>query len=200
MAAGRTLMRVIPHLRLPALRAGADLSVVQLMGGFDSPTENNPVSSLHELAVRLGIRGHYLQLPLYAPSQAAARAMEQHYIRGGFERLWKRCTLVVTGVGITGEASLYRREGVMSRERMQAVVAAGAAGDFFGRWFDESGRFLDIEVNRRVISIPPEILKALPRKILVAQGEEKVAAIRGALATRLVDFLVTDERTAAVVL
>jgi DNA-binding transcriptional regulator LsrR (DeoR family) len=47
------------------------------------------------------------------------------------------------------------------------------------------------------VGLDPRALAAIPKRIGVAGGPEKTAAIGAALKGRLVDVLVTDEDTAA---
>ena len=74
----------------------------------------------------------------------------------------------------------------------------GAVGDLCGRFFDVQGRQCLVEPG--VIGIPLEQLKALDHVIGVAGGEEKVAAILGALRGGCLNVLVTDTVTAEAVL
>ena len=61
--------------------------------------------------------------------------------------------------------------------------------------FDGRGEFVETEMEERLVSIPLETLKKIPRKVALAGGEGKADAIRGALRTGMIDVLVTDEGT-----
>ena len=57
--------------------------------------------------------------------------------------------------------------------------------------------FVAPELAARSIAIPIDRLRAVPRVIAVAAGAAKAPAIRGALATGIINVLVTDAAAAA---
>ena len=54
ITAGRTMQRVISSISLPTFTRQSNLSVVQLMGGFPSPSQYDPTTNVHEFASRFG--------------------------------------------------------------------------------------------------------------------------------------------------
>ncbi len=192
---GRTTNRLMPYLTLPSIAQPSDLEVVQLSGGLNGTSEHNPVSSLQEFTRQFGIRGRFLQLPIYAPTLEAFKAMESSYL-GEMRELWKRCTVCLCGVGRCGQQSMYRQENVLSVREMDELIAAGAVGNFFGRWFDSGGRFIKHRVNSLAVGIPPELLVKIPKRILITYGEEELRSISGVLAMKIYNVFVTNEKTA----
>ena len=81
-----------------------------------------------------------------------------------------------------------------------AYAAAGAVGDMLGHWFGARGQVIQGSASDRSVSLSLEELRALPNVVGVAAGAEKVEAIRGAIAGRYLDVLVTDEPTAQALL
>lgn len=75
------------------------------------------------------------------------------------------------------------------------LKAKGAVGDISCRYFDFSGEPVITDFDRRVISLSLDDLPRIKPVIAVAGGEDKVAAVLGALRTRCLDILITDERT-----
>jgi DNA-binding transcriptional regulator LsrR (DeoR family) len=72
----------------------------------------------------------------------------------------------------------------------------GAVGDVCFRFFDEHGALVKSEIDQRVVGIGPAQLLGVPRRIGVAGGRRKQAAIRAALAGGWVNVLITDLDTA----
>ena len=72
----------------------------------------------------------------------------------------------------------------------------GAVGDVCFRFFDEHGVLVKSEIDQRVVGITPAQLLGVPRRIGVAGGRRKHAAIRAALAGGWVNVLITDLDTA----
>ena len=195
VSAGRTIRRVIPYLRLGFLARGGQLSVVQTMGGFKNPASYNPVSTLQEFAAHFGIEGFFFNLPVYAASKEAKKALAEHAMQESIERMWQKCTIAFTGVGPSGKSSIYRVENMLTKEEMDRLVSMGAVGAIYGRWFDIEGRFLDTEINERVLGIPIEVVKKIPKRILVSRGRDRLRAIVGVLKTGLFNVFITDEQT-----
>ncbi len=110
---------------------------------------------------------------------------------------WKEIDIALAAVGTAGESSIYRISGVLGKEEMDDLIRKGAAGSIYGRWYDVDGMFIDSNVNKRVFGIPLAIAQNIPKRILISAGQNKVQAIKGGLNTRLCDFLITEETTAA---
>jgi len=81
--------------------------------------------------------------------------------------------------------------GIGRVEDLQWYTARGAKGIVCGRFIDGEGRHLVGPLDKRMIGITPDELRACSG-ILVAAGREKVTAIRAALAGGLVSHLVVD--------
>jgi len=69
--------------------------------------------------------------------------------------------------------------------------------DILGHCFDRNGAFIDSELERRLVSIPIDMLKKIPQRVSVAGGEQKARAIRGALLSGTITTLITDDKAAA---
>jgi len=69
-----------------------------------------------------------------------------------------------------------------------------------GHWFGRRGEEISGSASDRSVSLSLAELRALPNVVGVAAGAEKVEAIRGAIAGRYLDVLVTDEPTAQALL
>jgi lsr operon transcriptional repressor len=87
--------------------------------------------------------------------------------------------------------------GYLSSADLLRLIGKGAVGDILCRYFDADGRFIDDEVNDRVIGIPMETFRDKRKLIIgVAGGPAKVKAIRAALLRKYINVLITDENTA----
>jgi DNA-binding transcriptional regulator LsrR (DeoR family) len=118
--------------------------------------------------------------------------------------------IAVVGVGVIAEqtpgfCSLAESYGV-SVKRLRQL---GVVGEINYQPFDAGGRIVDrpelAALSRRLLSVEGERLQALSRGddrtvIAVAGGRAKVEALRGALAGRFMNVLVTDEDAALALL
>ena len=111
--------------------------------------------------------------------------------------LWKRLTMAIVGIGSLEPSPLLRQSGnAVSPEDLQLLRDAGAVGDICLRFFDERGIPVSSSFDDRVVGISVPQLLAVPRRVAVAGGERKEAAILGAVTGGLVNVLVTDVATA----
>ena len=62
--------------------------------------------------------------------------------------------------------------------------------------YSDQGRLIDHPLNERVMSVPLEVVRAAPVRVLAAGGSHKLAAIRGALKLLAPTTFVTDVETA----
>ena len=72
------------------------------------------------------------------------------------------------------------------------LLDAGAVGDICHRVFRADGSVVHGELDDRIIAIPVADLLRVPRRVGVAGGTRKLAAIKGAMAGGWVTALVTD--------
>jgi len=105
--------------------------------------------------------------------------------------------MAIVGIGSLEPSPLLRQSGnAVSPEDLQLLRDAGAVGDICLRFFDERGIPVSSSFDDRVVGISVPQLLAVPRRVAVAGGERKEAAILGAVTGGLVNVLVTDVATA----
>jgi DNA-binding transcriptional regulator LsrR (DeoR family) len=85
---------------------------------------------------------------------------------------------------------------VLTAAELTSLARAGAVGDIGLHFFDKDGKPLATAHEERLIGLRPEELKKVPRRIAVAAGLEKVAAIRGAAKGGWITGLITNVETA----
>ena len=106
--------------------------------------------------------------------------------------LWNDIDIAVIGIGNNeiiktfGKIFGYNEKGI------------SAIGDISTHFFDIEGRFVELYENTLCAS--KENLKNAKQTIAVACGDDKTEAIIGALRTRAIDTLITDEYTAKKIL
>ena len=138
-------------------------------------------------------------LPVFA-SSARERALlhGQSMIRDTLD-LAAKADVTFVGIGeVTAEAPLYV-DGFITKAESVALREAGVVGEIVGWAFDAKGRLIEGLTNERVASAPiPSRETGLV--IAAAMGARKLPGIRAALASRLINGLITDEATAAALL
>src|SRR5690606_8194418 len=123
------------------------------------------------VATTLGAEYHYLHAPLVVASEAACRSLLAERTVAETLALARQSDIALVGIGSTSPSvSSLIRAGYLTEAELSAIEAEGAVGDICARHFDINGEILDIEINRRIVGISPEDLKAVPEVIAVAGG------------------------------
>lgn len=173
-------------------------SVVQLVGGLGNPRVQMQATRLiGQFASHTGAEPVLLSTPGILGSVAARDSVMADPAIQDVVHAWSQLTIAVVGIGAIEPSDLAQQSGNAFPEAERRVLeAAGAVGDICFRFFDARGTAVDSEVDDRVSGISEEQLRRVPRRIGVAGGRAKRAAIRGALLGSWVSTLVTDVETA----
>lgn len=107
--------------------------------------------------------------------------------------------VVFVGVGQMSDDAPLLADGFVTRRELDEMQAAGAVGEVAGWVYDSQGQYLNVGTNTRTGGVRVEPGKDRP-SIGIATGSSKVAAISGALHSRIINGLVTDEPTALALL
>jgi DNA-binding transcriptional regulator LsrR (DeoR family) len=172
--------------------------VVQILGGVGSPNAEVHATQLtRRLADLLGGAATLLPAPGIVGSPEARQVlMRDRYVREVLN-LFPSITLALVGIGaIEPSRALVSSGNVFSPQELKLLKSKGAVGDICLRFFNPSGQQVDTELNGRVISIELDQLSRARRVVGVAGGARKTNAIRGALAGKLINVLITDLVTA----
>ncbi|WP_062521920.1 sugar-binding transcriptional regulator [Demequina silvatica] len=169
-------------------------SVVQLMGGVgESRVQVEATRMLTRFAAATGAEPVFLPAPGLLGSSSARESLMADPSVMSVASHWPDLTIALLGIGTTEPSPLLRSSGNAVTEADEASLrAVGAVGDVCLRYFDADGLPVRSGFDGRVIGISPDVLRSIPRRIGVAGGTRKLAAIRGALHGGWVNVLVTD--------
>jgi DNA-binding transcriptional regulator LsrR (DeoR family) len=107
-----------------------------------------------------------------------------------------KADVTFVGIGDLGPKAPLYEDGFITESELKALQKAGGVGEIVGWVFDRDGRMIDGVTNDRVSSAPlPSREKSLV--VALAMGDLKLPGILAAVNRRLVNGLITDERTAA---
>lgn len=194
---GRTLKAAIEQL--PPMECPQH-KIVSLTGNIapdGSAAYYNVIFTLANLVEKA--RSFPMPLPVLASSQAEKITLhKQDMIRTTLE-LAKSPDVTFVGIGDLGPSAPLYQDGFITEEERQALDEAGAVGEIVGWIYDRDGHVIKDGINERVASAP------LPspdtsRVVAVAMGTRKLPGILGALKGRLINELITDEKTAEALL
>lgn len=193
---GRTLKAAVEQL------APVDCpqhKVVSLTGNITPDGSAAYYNVIFAMADKTKARSFPMPLPVIVTSPAEREMLHrQAMIRTTIE-LAAKADVTFVGIGDMGSKAPLYEDGFISEAELKALQKAGAVGEIVGWAFDREGRVIEGLTNERVASAP---IPSRERSLVVAaaMGERKLPGILGALTRRLVNGLVTDERTAAALL
>ena len=193
---GRTLKAAIEQL---APMEATQHKIVSLTGNIAPDGSASYYNVIFTMADAVKSRMFPMPLPVIA-SSATEREMllRQPMVRETLS-LAARADITFVGIGDLGpEAPLYL-DGFITEAELKALQKAGAVGEIVGWAFDSQGRMIEGLTNERVASAP---MPSRERSLVVAlaMGAKKLPGIVAALNRRLVNGLITDERTASLLL
>ncbi|GGF93373.1 sugar-binding transcriptional regulator [Paenibacillus aceti] len=194
---GRTMHAVALSLQQKQVRG---VEVVQLKGGlshshvntYAAETVNLFASAYHTIA-------RYLPLPVIFDSVALKEMVEKDRHIHRIIELGRQANIAIFTVGTVNDDALLFQLGYFNDAEKQLLQDKGI-GDICSRFFDAEGKLCSEEINNRTVGIDLPDLRHKEKSILVAGGQRKIEAIRGALVGKYANILVTDQFTAQALL
>ncbi|MFK7764583.1 MAG: sugar-binding transcriptional regulator [Roseobacter sp.] len=195
VAWGRTVSAVAQSV--PSHTRMQNITVSQLVASPDGMASDfSPELCSSLLANRLGAKCVNILAPAIVSNPAVkASLMAEPSIAAQFEVI-RNASTALFGVGELGPGSTISTHNLHHAETLSAVEADGAMAVIMGLFIDANGREVRSSVHDQLIGASMDTLQAIPRRICVAGGVQKTAAIRAALRGGLATHLVIDERTA----
>jgi len=178
------------------------VKVVQLIGAMGARNMKYDGHDLvSRLSQKLGGEAYYLNAPYICADREMARSLMKSKAIKETISLGKKTHVALLGIGTTDpEYSSFHLAGYITRQELDDLRRDGVVGDVCGLHFDVHGRPAADYFSGRLVSIQRQDLLSIPVRLGVAGGAGKVDAILGALRSRQVNVLVTDQMTARMVL
>ena len=197
----QTLLSVVDRLR-PLRTPGAD-AVVQLVGGVGvAPVQAQANRLLEELAALIGAGPVYVPAPGWWAVPTMRRSLLADPAMEGVAGQWQDLTMALVGIGSLQPSPLLQASGNAIDPADQDTLLA--------RWGRSATSAPVLRRGRapgRTATWTPawsastrNVYRRIPRRIGLAGGERKHAAIRAAIAGYWVNVLVTDLSTARALL
>jgi DNA-binding transcriptional regulator LsrR (DeoR family) len=194
---GRTLVSSLAFMNE---RNVENLSVVSLLGGIMKARKFNPAEFAWRFASLFQADCYLMTAPLVVDSAATRQTLIERCGLGDIFELAKSLDAVVLGAAGMGADATAHLSKLISNAERASLVKAGAVGDVLFNFFDANGKLVDHPINERVMSVPLDIVRKVPVRVMAAGGANKVQALAAALAMVQPTVLITDEYTAKDVL
>jgi DNA-binding transcriptional regulator LsrR (DeoR family) len=197
--AGRTLAHLVQLLSPMNLR---DVSVVQAMGNAGHQGLEIDYNAISQAAAAaFGGRAYQINAPAILGRGARAVELEASSPQVAEAlRLARSADLYVVGIGTLSLDEIYVSTGLIKESDLRSLRREGAVGDICGNFFAEDGRLRPGSFHDRVVGVRLDDFRRARLSLACAGGEEKGAALFGALTGRWINAVVTDEGAARSVL
>ncbi|MCW5722302.1 MAG: sugar-binding transcriptional regulator [Devosia sp.] len=193
---GRTLKAAIEQLQpmeCPQHKA------VSLTGNIAPDGSAAFYNVIFNVADTVKARSFPMPLPVIASSPRERELLHQQPTIKATLALAAEADVTFVGIGDLGPKAPLLLDNFISDADQKMLQKAGAVGEICGWCFDAEGRLIEGLINDRVASAPiPSRESGLV--VALAMGRAKAPAIRAALNRRLVNGIITDERTAELLL
>ncbi|MBN9307663.1 MAG: DNA-binding transcriptional regulator [Devosia sp. 67-54] len=189
---GRTLKAAIEQL---SPMEAPQHKIVSLTGNIAPDGSASYYNVIFNMADAVKARMFPMPLPVIASSPEEREMLLRQPMVKETLSLSARADITFVGIGDLGpDAPLYV-DGFITEPELKALQKAGAVGEIVGWAFDAQGKMIEGLTNDRVMSAP---MPSRERSLVVAlaMGERKLPGTIAALNRRLVNGLITDERTA----
>ncbi len=187
---GRTIQELVNTM--PDINTSNN-TVFPLFGATDN--ENAYFSSnelARSMADRIGANVKYAYFPYMTESRDECLLLKKLSYYQNMKKRWSGADIAIVGIGNTEMLDIFGKTFGYSEKHSQI------SGDVATHFFSESGELIELYEN--TICASAEDLKNTEETIAIAFGNDKIKAIKGALRTSLIDTLITDEYTAAMLL
>jgi DNA-binding transcriptional regulator LsrR (DeoR family) len=193
---GRTLKAAIEQLQPMEC---PHHKVVSLTGNIAPDGSAAFYNVIFNVADLVKARSFPMPLPVIASSARERELLHTQPMIQATLELAAVANITFVGIGHLGADAPLLVDGFITEAEHKALQKAGAVGEICGWAYDAEGRLVEGLTNERVASAPiPSRENGLV--VALAMGASKAPAIRAALTRRLANGLISDERTAALLL
>jgi DNA-binding transcriptional regulator LsrR (DeoR family) len=174
-----------------------NLTVTQLVGGLNAQEAHiNSDDIVRDSAKILNANPYFMYAPIIVESKQLRDSMLGESFFSQVYNIMKNCTVAVVGIGNVFNRANSAQRFFMSGDEYALLTNRGAVGEICTHFYDIDGKIIKSDINDRVFAIDCDSLKKIPLRIGVAGGEEKIAAIIGAVRGKLINVLITNGKTA----
>jgi DNA-binding transcriptional regulator LsrR (DeoR family) len=168
--------------------------VMQMIGGVGSPQAQIQATRLvSHLAELTSAKPFYMAAPGLVANHGIRQAFLDDPAVATTAEAWERINTSLVGIGTFPASPLWQASGnALTQEEENELLSSGAVGEICLRYFDIDGAPMNPAIEERMISIDSASMLRIPRRIGVAGGMRKLAAIRGAISGGWVNVLITD--------
>lgn len=187
---GRTVQELINSM--PEMKTNGN-TVFPLFGATDNEKSYFSSNELARgMADKIGANVKYAWFPYITDSKNDCDLLKNLSYYKKINVLWDAADIAIVGIGNTEILDIFGKTFGYSEKHSEII------GDIATHFFNEKGEFVNLYQNTLCASA--NNIRNAKQTIAIACGDNKALAIAGALKTKLIDTLITDEYTAKKVL
>lgn len=171
-----------------------DAHVVQLAGEWSSDPGLSGHNLVRDLGDKLGGRYTYFSAPAVAPSAQEADSLLASPEVARSLALARQADVALLGIGSfpTDTTLSFLELARATEDEIGEAKSKKVVGQYAGRFFDDQGRQVDLELHKRLVSLDMAEVREIPTIVAVACGTGKTSAVHAALIGGLIDVLIVD--------
>lgn len=192
---GKTIQPIVDMLPQTARKP---ISVVQITGCFELPRVSSESQTLvkHAAATYFGT-AYPLNAPLYLKDESVReRFMQEPDIVRTLDAA-RHLDVVLTGIGGTMGMPLGNVAFDAYLTESDRAAAATCSGSIYGFVLDAEGNIADIDLNRRLVSVPIDDVMRCPHRIGVITGRYKAPVAALVAKSGLINEIITTSEAAS---
>ncbi len=169
---------------------------VSLTGNAMPNFAANTYSAGWRLSEILGADFHHIWAPAIASTTEMASVLRKDLIIEPVLALANSVDVAFIGLGDIRNSLIFSH-GFLAPEEVEVIISSGAVGEIFGHFYAIDGKLMHTAINERTVCAD------FPMKCPIyatAYGDAKVLPIAGAIRGGYLHGLITDEKTALLVL
>lgn len=187
---GDTLYHMTNHIE-PRKRQG--ITVVPLVGGMGQLRMELHANSLAESVAR-AYEGEFV--PFHAPGRVTNASVRRELLRDESLARAVRCMdqvdVALVGIGYPNERSALKATGYYKEKEIESLIAKRVAGELCMQFYDVNGNAAPYKKDTNTIGIDVKKLRKIPVCVGIAGGSKKLSAVKGAIAGKYINTLITD--------
>ena len=177
-------------------RQADGIRVLSLLGGLTRVSSVNPSEFAWRVADRLDAECHLLTAPVFMPDAETRKALRSHPGIAEIHARSRALDMAVVSVGALTPQSAFYEYGLLTRDEIASLEAAGAIGDVLCHFVNEDGEVVRHPVNDRVMAVNPVDLRSARDVILVSGGWHKLKIVTASLRLLKPSVLIVNELVA----
>ena len=191
---GRALSSFVNALK-PVQRN--NLIVTQLVGGLNvGEISINSDDLVRKSSHILNATPCYMYAPIILESPELRDSLMKESFYTNIYKTMQSCNIAIVGIGDMSSYSAFDQRKYIYKTELEALHKNNAVGEVCTHYFDIDGRILKTSLDDRVLAIDLNDYQAIPLRIGIAYGSQKLSAILGAIRSKLINVLITDLETA----